>query len=79
MSPVQSPISENETRQSDYRNALFPPDSLSITMMESYDNAFYCLCRISELTLEITRCACSGPIVIKKKKKKYDHLLDSGL
>lgn len=35
ISPAQRPISENETRESGYRNAPFPPDSLSITMMES--------------------------------------------
>lgn len=56
ISPVQCPISENETRESGYRNAPFPPDSLSITVMESYDDIFYCICRISELTLEITHC-----------------------
>ncbi len=62
ISPVQCPISENETRESGYRNAPFPPDSLSITMMESYDDMFYCICRIFELTLEITHCTCPGPL-----------------
>lgn len=68
ISPVQCPISENETRQSGYRNAPFLPDSLSITMMESYDDAFYCICRISELALEVTLQACSGPL----SKKTHD-------
>lgn len=54
ISPVRCPISENETRESGYRNAPFPPDSLSITMMESSDDTFYCICWTSELTLEIT-------------------------
>lgn len=60
LSPVQCPISENETWESGYRNAPFPPDSLSITMMESYDDRFYCICRIFELTLGITHCSCAA-------------------